>query len=215
MIRSIYNQFLRPLLPRKYGSRRGVAIKDVALFDVSDTKPMAEKRLINGTESVIERGDRVVIIGGGKGISMFYAAIAAGPNGFVTVYEPSANRIEMLNDLVERSLLGDRTNIIHGIVGEGKHIPDDPGSAEVIDPSDVPEADVMELDCEGAERIILDNIETWPRAIVMEFHEAYGASRTWAKETLLANGYEPEWFGWDNKEIGAGVIVGSPQEPPE
>lgn len=58
----------------------------------------------------------------------------------------------------------------HSIVGEA-HFVESSGSADVVEPSDLPQCDVIEMDCEGAELNILSNLEMSPEKMIIETHQ--------------------------------------------
>lgn len=47
-------------------------------------------------------------------------------------------------------------------------------SADLLRPSSLPECDVLELDCEGSELSILQNLAIHPRALIVEVHPYKG-----------------------------------------
>ena len=74
----------------------------------------------------------------------------------------------------------------HAIVGEAISVygaPEDL-SPRVVTPADLPECDVLALDCEGAEIVILRNLKFRPRAIAVESHGIYGAPSKMVRELL-------------------------------
>ena len=79
----------------------------------------------------------------------------------------------------------------HAVVGEAisVHGEQDDRSKLIVPPAELPECDVLELDCEGSEIGILRNMTIRPRAIAVETHGLYGAPTTMVKELLENLGY--------------------------
>ena len=90
-----------------------------------------------------------------------------------------------------------RLTVKHAVVGEAINVYGDPDqhSPLVVAPTELPPCDILELDCEGAETVILRNITIRPRVIVVETHGLYGAPTWMVKELLEELGYAVEELG--------------------
>lgn len=208
LIKPFYNVLLRPWLPRKIGVYNGIAVKRLRLFDAKENYPDYEAPLINGLRRSVRKGDTVVIIGGGYGVSAVVAARLVGPKGRVMVYEASGEQVQLARETTRLNGLADRVTIHHAVVGPAIDVWGDKNAVgNRMDPGDLPEADVLEVDCEGAEGTILDRLETIPPTIVVEYHTSFGSPRTAIENRLVENGYTVEFLGIDNTEIGAGVLL--------
>jgi len=135
-------------------------------------------------------GDRVVIVGGGVGVSTVVAARQVGLTGIVITYEAGIEQVEILNEAIELNEVHEQVYVIHGIVGPAVNVYSSSSDAEVIDPSDLPECDVLQLDCEGAERVILTNLTIRPRTIIVEPHMNYKSPSEIVQQKLKDLGYD-------------------------
>lgn len=167
----------RPLLPTiGYITKNGVKYRPRKPFDkvgpwmsVSND-PKYESALISALREHVQTNDRVGIIGGGRGISTVIAAKQTGPGGKVEVYEASSDRIDIIKKVVNRNSVGKITIIHHALVGPNITVYGELGDAKKILPSDLPKFDILEMDCEGAELEILENLEINPNIIIVEVH---------------------------------------------
>jgi hypothetical protein len=60
----------------------------------------------------------------------------------------------------------------------------------MVQPSDIPDCDVLELDCEGAEDTILSELEIKPRVILVETHGSHDTPPSRVKTLLSELSYE-------------------------
>ena len=78
---------------------------------------------------------------------------------------------------------------IFASVGEAIGVYSDGEVASVVAPKDLPECDILEMDCKGAERIILAGMTIRPRAIAVETHRVYRSPTEVVHEALEKLGY--------------------------
>ena len=179
------DKFLEPIIPeRKTGD-----------------DPDYEKELVESLEENILSDDDVTIIGGGFGVTAFRAEEHT--DGEVVVYEASEEQV----DIIKRSkrLNNSEVQVFHAIVGEEKDVWGKPGEAKRIDPKEIENCDILELDCEGSELDILRKIEFSPRVIVVETHGHLGASTDDVRSLLKGKGYSIE----SEKNVGDDAKSGS------
>lgn len=169
----------------EYGTCAGVSVPAPAeprrRFDrLRPWRDTPEHRPFEGAMASVHRAftrpdDDVVIVGGGYGIT---TTVAASAGADVTVFEPdpargrAIGRTLQLNDVDPAAVTRRRA-----VVGEltpleaaGKGL--DPATIPVVPPGDLPACDVLELDCEGAERVVLDGLDppTLPPTVAVEIH---------------------------------------------
>lgn len=184
-IRRVYNCFLRPHLPRKLGYYNGVIVRWPRLFDATDVVPDHEDAACQALREVVEPGDTVLIIGGGLGVTAIKAARATGPEGRVVVYEASPDVANLLFETLDMNSNPGNISIVRSAVGPVKN---PYGAAEIssVPPLGLPEADVVEIDAEGAEREIVPAIReaTGARAVIVETHGCWGAPTTEVRASL-------------------------------
>lgn len=132
--------------------------------------PSYEGQFVEYIREYVEEGDSIVVIGGYFGASTIAAATQAGDSGGVTTFEATpegADRVRKtarLNNVqqsvtVKAQSVGPIYNSKGRALGDGK-----------IPPSELPNCDVLSIDCDGCELDVLDNIEVRPRTIIVEHH---------------------------------------------
>lgn len=188
--RDFYDTILKPRLPNKIGVYNGVAVRDRGLFDITDERPDYERPLVASLRDYVQTGDRVVVVGGGKGVSTVAAANQVGADGEVTVYEGGAEEVRKIKQTLRLNRMTDRTNVKHTVVGTAVNVYGDEGDAEHVTPATLPVCEILELDCEGAELEILRNLEISPRVIIVETHENLDAPEEAVREELEHLGYD-------------------------
>lgn len=180
---------LSDVLPWRTANYHGVAVKQQWFDSTPAVNPGAERPLIAGVEAHIRRGDDIAIIGGGYGVATAISAWATGPGGSVTVYEGGEREAWKNRRLAAEANLRDRVTVEHAVVGDAVDVWSSTNGARLVDPADLDPGDVLVMDCEGAERPILDKMEQWPRAAVVEYHTTHGAPQA-AVRQLLREQYE-------------------------
>lgn len=201
----MYDRF-RPYLPRRKGTYRGYVARDDRLFDLTTKRPNYKKGLIRGIRDQVPGRD-VCLIGFGRGISSMIA-IEAGAQS-VTAYEASSEMIEIgmeafrLNDIPTTDL-----TVHHALVGTDVDVFGDPSGADHIDPIDLDTKDVLILDCEGAERMILERISDLPEVIVVETHPDKGADTEMVRNLMEEHGYTIEEYAYEPGSEFKSVLLG-------
>lgn len=190
-----YNTLIRSKVPKRVVSYNGVSVRASRLGDSlvpwhNRDIPGYESALIKGIRRYVESGDTVVVIGGGWGVSTVVAARTSSPDGQVITFEGAAEAITKVKDTVQLNDVNDRVSIRHAIVAQAISIRGDGEDAQVVDPTDLPDCDVLVLDCEGAEVEILDEMEIRPRSIVVETHGIFDATESNVRDKLNSAGYE-------------------------
>lgn len=207
-IRRLYNTLLRPYLPYKISVHGGVAVRGVVrLLDSTDEFPGYEAPLLESLRENVRAGDDVVVVGGGLGVSTVVASRNAGRSGSVVTYEGGAERAELIGRTATLNRIPDNFEITHAIVGEGVSVHGDQSSAEVVAPADLPECDVLELDCEGAELEVLGNLETRPRTIIVETHGFLDSPEDRVRAELDRLGYRVVSRGVEEAELGVYILT--------
>jgi hypothetical protein len=69
------------------------------------------------------------------------------------------------------------------------------GLGSIVPANKLPECDVLELDCEGAELDILRSMTISPRVILVETHGLYGSSSQEVDRQLTSLGYKTSNLG--------------------
>ncbi|HQZ12253.1 MAG TPA: hypothetical protein PK286_05150 [Devosia sp.] len=151
-----------------------------------------EEALIRGLRQFVRANDRVTVVGGGAGVTAAIAAQLAGPTGRVICFEGTAKCASDVRKTAERNKV--EVDVRDAVVGVALHVY---GKAadKLVAPLDLPECDVLELDCEGAELMILGGMSLRPRHILVETHGFYGAPTKAVHEALEGLGYDVEDLG--------------------
>lgn len=191
-IQRAYNRLVRPHLPRKIASYNGVPVRQPRLFDATDHDPDYESALLAAVRRQVDRGDHVVIVGGGWGVSAVVAAREAGPGGAVDVIEASREQWGHVRETCRLAGVADRVTVRHAVVGEAIDVWGPVADADHVPPESLPAADVLVLDCEGAERPILEEFDGVPARMVVETHELFDSSHDVVAEALERSGYDCE-----------------------
>jgi hypothetical protein len=201
-----YNNKIWPLLPAvsTYGTYNQVEVKGTHPMKLDDPSgveinhkifdsiipwdtPSKIKNFKNPSIEQIyknyEKGDKIVIIGGGNGVSAVHSARIVGSGGEVKIYEGDESRVRDVKRTLEHNQVFDICEVNHSIVGEA-HLVKSPGNANIIKPSDLPKCDALEMDCEGAEFEILKDLENLPNKIIVELHHKKESSPYSSPDTI-------------------------------
>lgn len=118
----------------------------------------------------VRLGDDVVVVGGGLGTSTVVAARQAGDDGFVTTYEGAREMVENVLEAAELNGVDDVVEVNHAVVSQAISLRGDSGGADTVQPHELPDCDVLELDCEGAEIEVLEEMSIRPHTVIVETH---------------------------------------------
>lgn len=194
LINSVYNRTVRPFLPPRIGVYSGVAVRDpVKLLDREGTNPHHKDGMVDTIQRGVREGDTVVEVGAGMGILTVHAARRAGPMGCVHAYEGGQDNARTVRQTVRLNEVEDRVNVNHTVVEYVETVWGSPGTAAVISVEQLPEMDVLVMDCEGAEVPILKAMQHTrhePRECIVETHAWTGADSATVTELLEANQHE-------------------------
>jgi hypothetical protein len=170
--------------------RQRVSVLDRIIPKYTRHNPGYESAEIDAIRTYCREGDKVVIIGAGRGITPTIAANSVGEEDEILAYEASADRISQARRTVHHNNLSEQVSIEHKIVAKAEDVAGDMGSASTLSPDRLPDCDYLEIDCEGAEELILEEMSMSPRIISVETHETKGVSHKKVVELLKNHGYE-------------------------
>lgn len=224
LVKRSYNNKIWPLLPTaaEYGTYNQVEVKgghpmnirhppthlsdleikhrildNLVPWETPSNIPSYKKPNIEQIQNNCKINDEIVIVGGGHGVSAVHSANIVGPNGKVIIYEGDKKRVRDLRRTLKHNNVINACEIKHAIVGQA-HLVESPGSANVVQPSDLPQCDVLEMDCEGAELDILKGIKQTPNKMIIELHHKKTftpySSPELIKSMLEEKGYSVEKF---------------------
>ena len=149
--------------------------------------PNYEAALIEGLRANVRQGDKVVVVGGGEGVTVVVAAQSVGSDGSVVCFEGNKDSAKNVRTAAARNSVDERVTVEDAIVAKDVHVygaPKSEKSTQLVAPEELPRCDVLELDCEGAEIEILNNLVFLPRVILVETHGIYGASTNDVRKIL-------------------------------
>ncbi len=201
-VAAIYRLGIRPLLP----TQRHVRYADVEVAyewkygdsavprrwrpaEVEDV-PEYEAALIGGLAAHVRPGDRVVVVGGGAGVTAAIAAQRAGPTGHVICFEGGRQSAAAVRRTAQINGVADRLTVEHAIVARSVAVFGDAPDRAVVAPDALPDCDVLELDCEGAEIDIVPALVIRPRVLLVETHGFRGAPTQTVRNLLESLGYD-------------------------
>lgn len=159
------------------------------------SEPGYEEALIKALNTHVKPSDKIVVVGAGIGVTCVIAARNAGPQGSVTCYEGDAAGCGSLLRVAALNGVSNRIQIYHAVVGKAIGVYGNSIASRVVQPIDLPDCDVLELDCEGAEICILNEMTIRPRVIVVETHGFLGAPTSNVRALLEKIGYSVEDLG--------------------
>lgn len=191
----ILNKHLQPFLPDYTITLNGVLVDgcdyDVGSFPWSTNGVSNyESGLIAGILKHVDEGDSVVVIGGGFGVTATKAAQQVGESGEVIVFEGSSENTDIINRTVSLNGVSGQVEVHHAVVGEEVHVYGETADADYISPEMLPQCDILELDCEGAEIGILEDMEILPDTILVESHGVYNSPTSEVVSQLTDKGYD-------------------------
>lgn len=211
VFRTLYDNYIRGRLPKKIGVYNGVPVRDRALFDVTDEQPEYEGALVAGIRQQVSTNDHVVVVGGGRGVSTVCAAVAAGPDGRVECFEGGREQYDQLTDTIQLNCVSDWVSAHHSIVGEEIEVYGESTGADIVSPADLPDCDVLVLDCEGAEIGILTAIEHRPETVIVETHGFLDSPESAVRDTLTDRQYNIIDRGVEYEDRGVIVLTATHQ----
>lgn len=186
-----YETFVRSLLPKTTVSYNEVRVLKGRVGDSlipwreeAENIPSYEDRLIQNIREHAKSGDQAVIVGGGWGVSTVAAARRVGNHGSVITFEGSENAVKTVEETVRLNNVSDYVTIHHAIVSRAHSLRGEKGSAPVVSPDELPDCDILILDCEGAETEILGEMDIHPRVLVVETHGMLGATEQMVREKI-------------------------------
>jgi hypothetical protein len=168
--------------------------------------PNNEGGMVNCHKQLTRLNDQVCVIGGGKGISAVHAWwLSAVPP---IVFEGSAHQCKILLAVFERNNV--IAEVHNRIVGTPFNVYVGTRGTPMPHMEDIPECDVLDLDCEGAEVEILEHIKARPRVLIIELHPwLYKDGKNSDYILALVNklGYTIEYtYGHDGQLIGSELM---------
>jgi hypothetical protein len=171
----------------------GVAVPTTEPETDRDTYPDHEATVVSAFRRRVRRGDSVAVVGGGWGTTSVVAARMTHFEGDVTAYEPSGQMVETIRRAVEVNRVEDVVTVEHAAVGPVSASSErifGPADGDHLAPEDLPECDVLDVDCEGAELQVLRGMDCDPRLLTVEAHPHLGCPREEVRAALDSLGYE-------------------------
>lgn len=152
--------------------------------------PSYESAIGRQLRNQVTKGDTVVIVGGGFGVTAVIAARQVGNQGRVLVYEGGYQEVNFVRRTARYNHLHDRIEVHHSIVHAAKKLRSSGDGANILRARDLPQCDVLELDCEGVESNIIQSMNINPQNIIVETHGNQGSPAEAVSKTLINEGYK-------------------------
>jgi hypothetical protein len=163
--------------------------------------PGYEQGLVAALKANVREGDTVVVVGGGLGVTAIIAAIAVAEKGRVECFEGNLQSVNSILSAAAINGVAKRLTVRHAIVGKDIDVWGVLKSSIFINPSELPDCDVLELDCEGSELDILRDMVIQPRVIAVETHGFLGSSTSTVRNILECRGYRVIDLGWAEPRV--------------
>jgi len=157
---------LKPHLPRKHCRWNDQHVRTYRPR-APRVRPDFENPIASRLREHITDGNHLVVVGGGHGVC---SAIAARNGATVTTYEASTVFTSIARQTARLNDVADAVTVHHALVGPAIEVWGRLNGAERVSPDLLPACDWLVLDCEGAERDILDSMTVRPRRISVEVH---------------------------------------------
>lgn len=130
-----------------------------------------EKGLCTALRDKVSPGDKVVIIGGGLGVTAVVAAKETGSEGQVLCFEGSQKMVEHIRETITINEMENRIKAINRVVSDKRGVIGTTNEkVPVLEADELPPCDILEMDVEGVEKEILQNLDISPSVIILETH---------------------------------------------
>jgi len=186
--------------------QNAVAVRAGRLFDRQDVFPDTEAHLIGHVREFVEYGDDVVV-GGGSGVSMVWEARRVGDAGTVTVFEGGEDTADHCRETAGLNGVDHLVDVRYAVVSPAVEVRGIVGDADHVQPDEFPTCDILEMDCDGAEMDISENMTIRPERIIVETHGLLGTPPADVRSTLRDIGYEVVREDVHNEEKGINIVT--------
>lgn len=226
----IYKNYIRQLLPTwgyvefnkvpidieiKVGDRylpENWIPRSISYLGPNFEDPTYESALGMHLRNRVREGDQVVVVGAGWGVTSVIAARRVGNQGHVEAFEGAKKMVDEATKAIHINNVETRVNLNHCIVEADISLYDEAAGARTIKAADLPVCDVLELDCEGAEKHILPKLNFRPRVIIVETHGILGAPTDEIQGILSDMGYcidsvDVADEGWEERCLSDDIMV--------
>lgn len=206
----MYNLTVRSYLPRRIRVFNGVAARsEQRMLDLEydPAVPQYEQPLCDAIRKNVKKNDDVVVVGGGKGVSTVLSLEHSHLEGTATVIEASERQCSDIREVLRWHGLSNRAEVRHASIGEIRNAYGTLGHPTELSAEDIPDCDVLVMDCEGAEKRILSNLDSRPRVIVTETHGCFDSPTQRAITRLREMRYETDLVGWEDEAQDVAVLT--------
>lgn len=103
-------------------------------------------------------------------MSTVVAAELVAPVGSVIVFEPSPEMINIIQQTLALNATPEVYDLRQTLIGPPLQVYTDKEIEDIDKTEELPQCDLLLLDCEGAEYEIIENLETRPQYVIIELH---------------------------------------------
>lgn len=212
IVHPIYNQFIRPYLPRKYASLNNVETKAVRMFDRTREIPDYDEPICSMIRSHISKEMSVVILGEKWGVKTVHVARQIGEKGSISIFDGDSEHLELTKDAAEKNGIECSIDYNHTIVGTPMRtsvhkwagVRGGKTSANSVPVEALPECDALIINATGAELGLISELELVPEILIAKMYDPIVPGFEAAGKCLLdSRGYSII----DRKEQDTGVAV--------
>jgi hypothetical protein len=136
----------------------------------------------------VRHGDTVNLIGACEGVSTVVAARKAGNDGHVNCFEGDEAVIGKLEETLALNEVESIVEIRNVIVESNIDVYGTP-THSTLPAEDLPDCDILVMDCEGSELDILENMDVVPSTIIVETHGFLNSPTDDVRQKLESDGY--------------------------
>lgn len=158
-----------------------------------------EAQYVKCIRDYVEAGEKVVLVGGGEGISTVVAAKQVQSGGTVDVFEGGAKEIEKTRETSKINGVDELITVHHAIVSNDYSLRSSADGADIVPPTELPECDTLAIDADGAEIPILEEITPGPETLIVEHHMVLD------KDEIVVE-YQPERVRSLIQDLGYDVV---------
>ena len=200
-------QIIKKIFPKKVIIREIFGIKYTSIrylflpYSLGSLERQYELGVINSIKycynSMKKQSIEVVQIGGGSGITSVIHAKNGSIDVHLTIIEPSQSQIKKIKQTLKLNNINN-FRVIEKYLGDNRAWNSNL-TAEQLPIGQLPLCDILEIDCEGSEKLILENLRIKPNYIILEIHHTIiMENNEWIYSFASSNNYDVQIYSGHN-----------------